>query len=674
MVLVDAGAPPPLELAGHACAGCLSFEMSAGSELLLVNGGTPAPAHERRSAAARGTASHNTLVLNGQSSAKLVRNEGLERGVGAAPIQHPDRVTCDGAARRTEASCSRPRTTATRTGSTSCTRRTLTLDAAGAAARGHGQARAAPRATCASPGTCRSPCISICIRAQARGWARTAAPRLSCRAASAGACRLPARPSSIEESTHFAEMIGPLQAQQVVLRAVCYGAAEVRWVLERVDTADRGTQPTSAQLPKPPLPAPPRQPTRTTMRLAQMRALPVHAEARGSVTRRDLRSAACFSAAIHANRARVQARFRQRRLTPMTDAVIRRALISVSDKTGLIEFAKALAARGVEILSTGGTAKALKDAGIAVKDVAEHTGFPEMMDGRLKTLHPKVHGGLLAVRDDAEHTAAAQRARHRADRPAGGQPLSVRGDRGEGRAVRRLHREHRHRRAGDDPRGRQEPRRRDRGRRCRRTTRRVLDAHAAARRAPPRLELRKALAAKAYARTAAYDAAIGGWFADALGERAPTWRAFGGRLAQELRYGENPHQRAAFYKTGERRAGVATAVQHQGKELSYNNLNDTDAAFELVAEFDPKACASGRHHQACQSLRRGAGRDARGGLRQGAALRSGQRVRRHHRAQRHDRRGNGARDHRHLHRGGDRAGSDATKPRRSSRPRRTCGC
>ena len=148
------------------------------------------------------------------------------------------------------------------------------------------------------------------------------------------------------------------------------------------------------------------------------------------------------------------------------------------------------------------------------------------------------------------------------------------------------------------------------------------------------LELRKALAAKAFARTAAYDAAIGGWFADALGEHAPTWRSMGGRLAQELRYGENPHQRAAFYKTGERRAGVATAVQHQGKELSYNNLNDTDAAFELVAEFDPKRFAGGRHHQACQSLRRGAGSDACGSLRQGAALRSGQRVRRHHRAER----------------------------------------
>ena len=274
----------------------------------------------------------------------------------------------------------------------------------------------------------------------------------------------------------------------------------------------------------------------------------------------------------------------------MTDAVIRRALISVSDKTGLIEFAKALAARGVEILSTGGTAKALKDAGLTVKDVAEHTGFPEMMDGRLKTLHPKVHGGLLAVRDDPEHMAAANA---HGIAPidllvvnlypfeatvAKGAPFAdciENIDIGGPAMIRAAAKNHAGVTVVIDP--------EDYGN--------VLDALQRNSGATT-LELRKALAAKAFARTAAYDAVIGGWFADTLGEHAPVWRSVSGRLAQGLRYGENPHQRAAFYKTGERRAGVATAVQHQGKELSYNNLNDTDAAFELVAEFDPRASAA----------------------------------------------------------------------------------
>jgi phosphoribosylaminoimidazolecarboxamide formyltransferase/IMP cyclohydrolase len=271
----------------------------------------------------------------------------------------------------------------------------------------------------------------------------------------------------------------------------------------------------------------------------------------------------------------------------MSDAAIRRALISVSDKTGLVDFAQALAAQGVEILSTGGTAKALKSAGIPVKDVAEHTGFPEMMDGRLKTLHPKVHGGLLAVRDDPQHTAAAQ--------AHGIAPIDLlvvnlypfeatvaKGaafaecieniDIGGPAMIRAAAKNHAGVTVIVDP----------------EDYARALDAmrqHGGA----TTLALRKALAAKAYARTAAYDAAIGAWFADELGERAPVWRTVGGRLAQELRYGENPHQWAAFYRSGDKRPGIASAVQHQGKELSYNNLNDTDAAFELVAEFDPKA-------------------------------------------------------------------------------------
>jgi phosphoribosylaminoimidazolecarboxamide formyltransferase/IMP cyclohydrolase len=274
-------------------------------------------------------------------------------------------------------------------------------------------------------------------------------------------------------------------------------------------------------------------------------------------------------------------------VTAMTNAKIRRALISVSDKTGIVEFARALSERGIELLSTGGTAKALQAAGLPVKDVAEHTGFPEMMDGRLKTLHPKVHGGLLAIRGNAEHDASA---RAHGIAPidllvvnlypfeaiaAGGAPYEEcveNIDIGGPAMIRAAAKNHAAVTVVVEP----------------VDYSRVL-AELVANNGVTTLDLRKALAAKAYARTAAYDAAISGWFADQLGERSPRWRTFAGRLAQELRYGENPHQQAAFYVSGERRPGVATAVQHQGKELSYNNLNDTDAAFELVAELDPKA-------------------------------------------------------------------------------------
>jgi phosphoribosylaminoimidazolecarboxamide formyltransferase/IMP cyclohydrolase len=284
----------------------------------------------------------------------------------------------------------------------------------------------------------------------------------------------------------------------------------------------------------------------------------------------------------------------------MTDTPIRRVLISVSDKTGLVAFAGALAGRGVEILSTGGTAKALTDAGLAVKDVAEHTGFPEMMDGRLKTLHPRVHGGLLAVRANPEHAAAAQ--------AHGIAPIDLlvvnlypfeatvaKGaafdacieniDIGGPAMIRAAAKNHAAVTVVVDP----------------EDYARVLDAMARNAGATT-LALRKALAAKAYARTAAYDAAISAWLAATLGETAPAWRAFGGRLAQKLRYGENPHQQAAFYRSGGPRPGVATAVQHQGKELSYNNLGDADAAMELIAEFDPKvspAVAIVKHANPC---------------------------------------------------------------------------
>src|SRR3984957_6669784 len=276
------------------------------------------------------------------------------------------------------------------------------------------------------------------------------------------------------------------------------------------------------------------------------------------------------------------------------------ALISVSDKTGLIDLARALAARGVEIVSTGGTRKALSEAGLAVLDVAALTGFPEMMDGRVKTLHPMVHGGLLAIRGNAEHAAAM--AAH------GIRPIDLlvvnlypfedtvaRGadydttieniDIGGPAMIRAAAKNH-----GDvavvvEPQD-YAP---------------LLDEltrHGGM----TSLALRQALAAKAYARTAAYDAAISNWFAATLKNPAPAYRAVGGRLIEALRYGENPHQSAAFYRSGETRPGVATARQVQGKQLSYNNINDTDAAYECVAEFDPRrpaACALIKHANPC---------------------------------------------------------------------------
>jgi phosphoribosylaminoimidazolecarboxamide formyltransferase/IMP cyclohydrolase len=284
----------------------------------------------------------------------------------------------------------------------------------------------------------------------------------------------------------------------------------------------------------------------------------------------------------------------------MTDALrrVQRALISVSDKTGLIDFARALAALGVEIVSTGGTAKALAQSGIAVVDVAEITGFPEMMDGRVKTLHPKVHGGLLAIRDNAEHAGAM--------RTHGIKPIDLlvvslypfeetvaKGasfedcieniDIGGPAMIRAAAKNHDDVAVIVDVQD-YEP---------------LLDALKAG---GTTLDLRRRLAAKAYARTATYDAAISNWFAEQLRNPAPTYRAFGGKLAEALRYGENPHQSASFYRSGERRFGVATAGQVQGKQLSYNNINDTDAAYECVAEFDPArtaACVIVKHANPC---------------------------------------------------------------------------
>lgn len=269
---------------------------------------------------------------------------------------------------------------------------------------------------------------------------------------------------------------------------------------------------------------------------------------------------------------------------------IKRALISVSDKTGLVSFASALAKHGVEIVSTGGTFRALQEAGLDVRDVSDLTGFPEMMDGRLKTLHPKVHGGLLSVRGNKEHEAAAN-AHGIADidllvvnlypfeetvaKGADYATCIENIDIGGPAMIRAASKNHA-------------------------SVTVVVDtadydsvlSEMADGDASTTLAFRQKLAAKAFSRTAGYDAAISNWFASALPETDKKWATQSGTLKQELRYGENPHQRAAFYISGEQRHGVATAVQHQGKALSYNNFNDTDAAFELVSEFPPSQSAA----------------------------------------------------------------------------------
>ncbi|WP_116598301.1 bifunctional phosphoribosylaminoimidazolecarboxamide formyltransferase/IMP cyclohydrolase [Primorskyibacter marinus] len=286
-------------------------------------------------------------------------------------------------------------------------------------------------------------------------------------------------------------------------------------------------------------------------------------------------------------------------LAPDT-APVQRALISVSDKTGLVDLARALATRGVELLSTGGSAKAIRDAGIAVRDVAEVTGFPEMMDGRVKTLHPMVHGGLLALRDNADHVSAMD------EHGIGAIDLLVvnlypfeetvaKGadydtcieniDIGGPAMIRAAAKNHGFVTTVVDVEDYD-----------------ALLAELDANDGQTTYTFRQKMAQIAYARTGAYDAAVSTWMADALGEATPRRRVFAGTLAQSLRYGENPHQSAAFYKDGVNRPGVSTARQHQGKELSYNNINDTDAAFELVSEFLPEggpACAIIKHANPC---------------------------------------------------------------------------
>ncbi|PPD43166.1 MAG: bifunctional phosphoribosylaminoimidazolecarboxamide formyltransferase/inosine monophosphate cyclohydrolase [Methylocystis sp.] len=275
---------------------------------------------------------------------------------------------------------------------------------------------------------------------------------------------------------------------------------------------------------------------------------------------------------------------------PVDQRKIARALLSVSDKAGLVDFARALAGHGVELVSTGGTRKALADVGLAVKDIADLTQFPEMMDGRLKTLHPKVHGGLLAIRENPEHEAAMLAHDIRpidllvvnlypfeATLAKGGayEECVENIDIGGPAMIRAASKNHDDVAVVVDP-----------------ADYAAIAAEMAATGGATLLATRRRLAQKAFARTAAYDAAISNWLAQELGEASPPVRAFGGKLSEPMRYGENPHQAAGFYLTGEARPGVATARQAQGKQLSYNNVNDTDAAFECVAEFDPARAAA----------------------------------------------------------------------------------
>lgn len=269
----------------------------------------------------------------------------------------------------------------------------------------------------------------------------------------------------------------------------------------------------------------------------------------------------------------------------MTEVTIRRALLSVSDKTGLADLASGLADVGVELISTGGTARALREAGLTVKDVSEVTGFPEMMDGRVKTLHPMIHGGLLAVRDNAEHAAALEAHDIGAidlvivnlypfeATVAGGaarDEVIENIDIGGPSMVRSAAKNHAYVTIVTDP-----------------ADYDGLLAELASRNGATTQEFRRRMAAKAFSATAAYDAAISQWFLQVDQQQAfPDQLGLNGRKVGQLRYGENPHQQAALYvPTAPQTAGLAQAEQLQGKELSYNNYNDADAALELCAEF-----------------------------------------------------------------------------------------
>ncbi|MCI1243727.1 MAG: bifunctional phosphoribosylaminoimidazolecarboxamide formyltransferase/IMP cyclohydrolase [Acetobacter fabarum] len=278
-----------------------------------------------------------------------------------------------------------------------------------------------------------------------------------------------------------------------------------------------------------------------------------------------------------------------------TTLPIRRALISVSDKAGLLDLARALVAQGAEILSTGGSAKALRDAGVPVTEVSDYTGFPEILDGRVKTLVPKIHGGILGRRD--LHAHVEQMKEHgigpidlvavnlypfekTVASGADAETCIENIDIGGPALIRAAAKNHAHVVVLTDP-AQYEG---------------LIDALGDG---GTTLDMRRFYAGAAYARTAAYDAAIAAWFAAQAQDAFPERFALAGQRAEILRYGENPHQQAAFYRDGSTRPGVATAVQVQGKALSYNNINDTDAAFEAVAEFDAPAVVIVKHANPC---------------------------------------------------------------------------
>ncbi len=277
---------------------------------------------------------------------------------------------------------------------------------------------------------------------------------------------------------------------------------------------------------------------------------------------------------------------------------ITRALVSVSDKTGLVDLARRLIAQDVEILSTGGSAEKLRQAGIKVIEVGDYTGFPEMMDGRVKTLHPKIHGGLLQRRDNKDHKTAAEKHnippidlvvvnlypfRATVAKGADFETCIENIDIGGPAMLRAASKNHDFVTVVTDPAQYDE-----------------LLAEMKANNSGTTLAFRKKLAAAAYAHTASYDTAISGWFAQQLKVEYPETMTVAATLRQTLRYGENPHQTAAFYVTENSRPGVASAIQIQGKELSYNNINDTDAAFDLVSEFtDQPAIAIIKHANPC---------------------------------------------------------------------------
>ncbi|WP_415020538.1 bifunctional phosphoribosylaminoimidazolecarboxamide formyltransferase/IMP cyclohydrolase [Aestuariivirga sp.] len=286
----------------------------------------------------------------------------------------------------------------------------------------------------------------------------------------------------------------------------------------------------------------------------------------------------------------------------MTNATLRpvaRALLSVSDKTGLIDFATALSKRGIALLSTGGTAKALREAGLTVRDVSEETGFPEIMDGRVKTLHPAIHGGLLSVRGNAVHEKAQADNNIRnidllvvnlypfeqtVARKAGAEETIENIDVGGPAMIRAAAKNHDGVAVVTDP-----------------ADYAAVLADLEANNGATTLALRTALAAKAFARTASYDAAIAAWFQQQAGNTLPARVITAGTRELALRYGENPHQEAALYRSNDGRVGLLDAKQVQGKELSYNNINDADAALECVAEFSgtAPACVIVKHANPC---------------------------------------------------------------------------